>query len=200
LEAAFEAGPGVITIAGTGSVAYGRDAMGRTARAGGWGFAISDEGSGHWVGRRAVAAVLRARDEGRKTALTEMVLQTWNLTSFDELIQRANLRAVPEFPRLVPVVMRTADQGDAVALSLLTEAGAALAGLAAIVIRRLAPQPPYVPVAMTGSVFRQSSEVRQVFYNSLQTSFPGIEIRPELVEPVGGALALARKPARAKVS
>ena len=50
LAAAFGAGPGVIVIAGTGSIAYGRDAQGGTARAGGWGFAISDEGSAHWIG------------------------------------------------------------------------------------------------------------------------------------------------------
>ena len=47
LEAAFRSGPGVIVIAGTGSIAYGRNRDGQTARAGGWGFAISDEGSGH---------------------------------------------------------------------------------------------------------------------------------------------------------
>ena len=56
LEAAFGGGPGVIVIAGTGSIAYGRNREGQTARAGGWGFAISDEGSGHWIGRTAVAA------------------------------------------------------------------------------------------------------------------------------------------------
>ncbi len=58
LEAAFGSGPGVIVIAGTGSIAYGRNRDGQTARAGGWGFAISDEGSGHWIGRAAVAAAL----------------------------------------------------------------------------------------------------------------------------------------------
>lgn len=194
LEAAFESHPGVIVIAGTGSVAYGRDAAGKTTRAGGWGFAISDEGSGHWIGRRAVAAILRARDEARATTLTDAIFQTWNLKSFDELIQRANLHVAPEFPRLVPVVMRTAADGDAVAKALLAQAATELAALATIVIRRLTPQAPHTPVAMTGSVFRQSAEVRQVFYNALQASFPGIELRPELVEPVGGALALARKP------
>src|SRR5579863_7431190 len=59
LEAAFESGPGVIVIAGTGSIAYGRDAHGNTARAGGWGFTISDEGSAHWIGRAAAAALVR---------------------------------------------------------------------------------------------------------------------------------------------
>jgi glucosamine kinase len=60
LAAAFGSGPGVIVIAGTGSIAFGRDAQGRTARAGGWGFAVSDEGSAHWIGRASVSAVLRA--------------------------------------------------------------------------------------------------------------------------------------------
>src|ERR1035441_6286647 len=63
LEAAFGAGPGVIAIAGTGSIAYGRDAAGHTARAGGWGFAVSDEGSGHWIGRRAISAILNRSEE-----------------------------------------------------------------------------------------------------------------------------------------
>ena len=76
LEAAFGAGPGVIAIAGTGSIVYGRDAAGRIARAGGWGFAISDEGSGHWIGRRAISAILSAHDQSVETALAAMVLST----------------------------------------------------------------------------------------------------------------------------
>ncbi len=62
LQAALGAEPGVVVIAGTGSIAYGRDAQGKTARAGGWGFAISDEGSAHWIGRTAVSSLLRAAD------------------------------------------------------------------------------------------------------------------------------------------
>jgi len=58
MQAAFGGGPGVITIAGTGSIAYGRDLQGRIARSGGWGLAISDEGSGQWIGRAAVSAAL----------------------------------------------------------------------------------------------------------------------------------------------
>src|SRR5271165_2991065 len=77
LEAAFGSGPGVIAIAGTGSIVYGRDAAGQIARAGGWGFAISDEGSGHWIGLRAISLILSARDQGLETALTDMVLGAW---------------------------------------------------------------------------------------------------------------------------
>lgn len=198
LEAAFDSGPGVIAIAGTGSIVYGRNALGQTARAGGWGYAISDEGSGQWIGRRAVWTILRALDDGSETKLTGMVLRAWNLHTLDELVQTANALPPPEFPRLFPVVLQAAREGDPLASSLLAEAGSQLADLTAMVIRRLAPQLPHVPVATTGSVFRQSAEVRQVFYNHLQASFPNIEIRSQPVDPVEGALARARKVGQAK--
>ena len=73
LEAAFGRGPGVVVIAGTGSIAYGRNAAGQTARAGGWGFAISDEGSGYWIGRAAVASAMRSLDEEGKSPLLKLV-------------------------------------------------------------------------------------------------------------------------------
>jgi glucosamine kinase len=205
LEAAFGTGPGVIAIAGTGSIVYGRNAAGKTARAGGWGFAVSDEGSGHWIGRRAISAILSVRDQGLETALTAMVLKSWRLTTIDELVQQANSTPPPEFPRLFPIVLHAAEQGDSTARNLLADAGARLAALALIVIRRLGPLsaesegPPETlplaapPVAMTGSVFRQSHYVRQIFYDALQQSFPGINVREDLVEPVEGALARARR-------
>jgi glucosamine kinase len=204
LEAACGAGPGVIAIAGTGSIAYGRDATGHAARAGGWGFAVSDEGSGHWIGRRAISAVLSAHDQGLETKLSAMVLQAWKLNTLDELVQQANSTPPPDFPRLFPIVLRAADEDDSVARSLLTDAGAKLGSLAAIVVHRLAHNTSAamptgsmfpvatLPVAMTGSVFRQSPDVRRVFYNTLQTSLPGIEVRQDIVDPIEGALARAR--------
>ena len=200
LEAAFGTGPGVIAIAGTGSIVYGRDAAGHTARAGGWGFAVSDEGSGHWIGRRAISAILTAHDQGLETALTAMVLQAWKLNTIDELVQHANSTPPPDFPRLFPIVLRAADKADPIPRDLLADAGAKLANLAAIVVRRLAPHAQVamlpvamLPVALTGSVFRQSPDVRQVFYNTLRTSFPGIDVHHDLVDPVEGALARAKR-------
>ena len=171
-----------------------RDRDGRIARAGGWGFAVSDEGSGHWIGRRAISAILSAHDQGLETALTAMVLQAWKLNTLDELVQQANSTPPPDFPRLFPIVLRAADEGDSTARDLLNDAGANLACLAAIVIRRLALNTPagMLPVAMTGSVFRQSPDVREVFYNTLQTSLPGTDVRQDIVDPIEGALARAR--------
>jgi N-acetylglucosamine kinase-like BadF-type ATPase len=200
LEAAFGGGPGVIVIAGTGSIAYGRDAAGNTARAGGWGFAVSDEGSGHWIGRRAIAAILSARDQGRKTALTDMVLQAWQLDTIDELVQQANSTPPPDFPRLLRIVLRAVDEHDSIARDLLSDAAVKLAELAAIVVCRLASDTPagvlpvaMFPIATTGSVFRQSADVRQVFYDTLRNRFPGMDVRQDLVDPVEGALARARR-------
>ena len=218
LEAAFGPGPGVIVIAGTGSVAYGRDLAGHTARAGGWGFAISDEGSGYWIGRRAISAILRARDQGiegraedqgRETTLTALVLRAWKLSSIDELVTPANATPPPEFARLFPIVLRAADEGDPLAREILDDAGSKLAELASTVVRRLAPRASpetaagklsvdqtavdKLPVAMTGSVFRQSANVREVFHRELQKIFPGIEVHQNLADPVDGALARARR-------
>ena len=162
------------------------------------------KGSGHWMGRRAISSILKAQDEGRETALAAMVLQAWKLTTIDELVQHANSTPPPDFPRLFPVVLRAADQADPIARDLLADAGARLAALAVIVIRRLASQgeadtlpvatlsATTLSVAMTGSVFRQSAYVRQIFYNALERSFPGIDVRQDLADPVEGALARAR--------
>jgi glucosamine kinase len=205
LEAAFGAGPGVIVIAGTGSIAYGRNAEGRTARAGGWGFAISDEGSGHWIGRAAVAAAMRAQDEeqvedkdkhqGATPPLLDSVLKSWRLETRDQLVLAANAIPPPDFSALFPVVLSSADSGDRTAQEVLSRAGNELANLAAIVMERLFPQDPAVRVAMSGGVFRSSSLVRQVFYNSLRSGRLESSINPTVVEPVRGALELARKSA-----
>jgi len=101
------------------------------------------------------------------------------------------------FPPLFRAVLHAAEEGDAIAGELLVDAGTRLAALAAIVVRRLAPAAPLtiaaLPIAMTGSVFRQSHQVRQIFYDTLQKNFPGIDVRPDLVDPVEGALARAKR-------
>jgi N-acetylglucosamine kinase-like BadF-type ATPase len=194
LQAAFGDGPGVITIAGTGSIAYGRDARGQTARAGGWGLAISDEGSGQWIGRTAVSAVLGAKDAGEDPPLLATILGLWKLTSLDELVRRANASPPPDFSSLFRVVLAAAEAGDPLARHVLHQAATELAALARNVIRRLfADNGSSVPVTMSGGVFRQSELVREVFSNTLSAEFPMVSINPTVVEPVRGALELARK-------
>ena len=195
LEAAFGDGPGVIVIAGTGSIAYGRNREGQTARAGGWGFAISDEGSGHWIGRTAVAAAIGAWDEKpeQDLRLIEMLMKSWSLQTIEQLVPAANATPPPDFAALFPAVLSLADSGDRIARDVLTQAGTQLANLAGILFRRLFPNAGAVPVAMSGGVFGSSALVRQVFYNSLRSRHPDAVINPNVIEPVRGALELARK-------
>jgi len=193
MQAAFGTGPGVIVNAGTGSFAYGRDKAGRTERVGGWGFAISDEGSGQWIGRTAITAIYRAHDEGERTMLLPELLRLWKLSSLNDLVRPANASPPPDFSSLFPIVLAVADAGDAIARSVLTQAGVELARLVKLVIRRLFAEEGSVPVAMTGGVLRQSALVRQVFYNSLRSEYPNASVNSTVIEPVKGALELARQ-------
>jgi glucosamine kinase len=197
LEAAFHHRPGVIVIAGTGSIAYGRDRQGRTVRAGGWGFAIGDEGSAHWIGKVAVNAVLRARDRGDRAGDSELAAslsKQWKADSLPDLARAANGVPPPNFAALFPSVAGSPDQ---LAQDILGRAGRELAEIAAVVIGRLfaKDQNDPVPVAMIGGVFRHSEIVREVFYNELRRLDPRAQVHPRVVDPVEGALRLARQAA-----
>src|SRR5438094_8999039 len=88
--------PGIVIIAGTGSIVYGRNADGEAARAGGWGHIIGDEGSGYWIGREALAAVMRAADgRGPATQLTSDVLAHFGIPDTSQLPRIVYDREVP---------------------------------------------------------------------------------------------------------
>lgn len=201
LEAAFDEGPGVIVIAGTGSIAYGRDRTGRTLRAGGWGFEIGDEGSAHWIGRAAVNAILRASDRHAEavasSALAASLFEAWGVSSFSDLARAANSIPPPDFSALFPDVVASLDD---VAQEVLVKAGRELAEIAAVVIGRLFGKdgPSRVPVAMAGGVFRHAAAVRQTFYNELQSLEPRAQVIPQLADPVEGALRMARRAAKSR--
>jgi N-acetylglucosamine kinase-like BadF-type ATPase len=191
MEAAFPGLPGVVVLSGTGSFAYGRNHLGEAARAGGWGPAISDEGSGYWIGRAAVSAVMRALDAAESTTLLRGILDAWRLNSMEELVQRAN--AAPVFAELFPVVELAAAAGDPVAQQILADAGSELAALASIVIGRLWPAEQAVRVAMGGGVFAHSPLVRCTFWKQLRARCPGAAVNFKIIQPVAGALRMARR-------
>lgn len=201
LQAALGLGPGVIVIAGTGSIAYGRNAQGESARAGGWGFAISDEGSAHWIGRAAVSRVLRAVDETAEDPTTRAspslfreMKSIWKVESFEELARAAN--STSDFAVLFPGVLGAADGADELARQVLAQAAGELARLARIVLQRVFPeQHEAVPLAMAGGVFRHSPTIRELFYNEVRAAHPNVVLKSEVVEPVHGALQLARRAA-----
>jgi N-acetylglucosamine kinase-like BadF-type ATPase len=190
-RAAFGALPGVLVIAGTGSIAFGKNENGETARAGGWGPSVSDEGSAFWIGREAVAAALRLHDQASNNGLYSAIAQFWKAGSVDDVIRVANADANTSFAELSSLVTTLADKGDATAQTIMTRAGQELARLAATVINRLWRPDAVVRVALAGGVLQNSNLIRHAFHDALQSVQRKAAISFAYVRPVLGALAMA---------
>ena len=148
--------PGVVVIAGTGSIAFGQNARGETARAGGWGYVFGDEGGGFDLVRQALRAALRAEEGwGPETSLRRKLLEAGNAPDSNSLMHWFYTRDWPR-PRiaaLAPLVNEAAEEGDAEAARILKGAGRSLADLALAVKLQLFPAPQAPPVVMVGGLF-----------------------------------------------
>jgi glucosamine kinase len=197
LDAAFHGSPGVLVVAGTGSNIVGRNSKGETAHAGGWGPALADEGSGHWIGHEGLRSAFRALNAGKSTLLFDAIFNYWKLNDIEELVEYANRFPAPDFSRLTPLVVGCAEKGDVFALEVLHQGGEDLAHLASQVMRRLSNDgaPEKWRVAFTGSVLQRIALVREAMIAALHRDHAGIEVLPEAVDPVAGALWRMRKSA-----
>lgn len=193
LEAAVGPGSGVVLIAGTGSIAYGRNGLNRQVRAGGWGPGNQggDEGSGYDIVRRALAAVQRARvGQGPATMLTETVQEV-----FPEPTEETKATNSPEsaarLAALFPGVLRAARAGDGAAQEILGQAAEALAKLGAEVLRRLDLQGEAARVVTCGGIFAESDEVRTGVEKGIRAVAPQASVQPLRVSPAEGAARMA---------
>ncbi|MBS1856205.1 MAG: ATPase [Acidobacteria bacterium] len=159
LAGATASGQGIITIAGTGSIAFGRNAPGRTARAGGWGYVFGDEGGGFDIARQALRSALRMEEGwGPPTRLREVLLEATGARDANDLLHRFYGDDWPRsrVARLAPLVDRAAGGGDMVALEILHGAAHSLALLAASVRGQLWPAGGEIEVACIGGVFESA--------------------------------------------
>lgn len=197
LQAAFGSGAGVVVIAGSGSIAFGRNERQQTARAGGWGPGISDEGSGDWIGRAAVSLALRAHDAGETTTFLPAIMNTWHLATYDDVVRLVGSVPPPDFAALFPHISAHAEAGDDLARGILLRAAGELAEIAHIVLRRLWPyEQASAEVAMCGGVFRSSAIIREAFTGVVRSRRPHVRVALCERDPVEGALAMARGRAR----
>ena len=195
LEAAVGAGRGVVLVAGTGAIAYGRNDQGRQARAGGRGpFPSGDEGSGFDIGCRAVEAAQRAQEVGGETTrLSESVREGLRQRGIEKLEGCVTPESVAEVAALVPRVVEAAHGGDEAARAILEQAAAALASLAVAALRELELLQAEVSVATTGGVFTQSEEVFARVRERIQRAAPRARVEPLAVAPAEGAVRLAQR-------
>jgi N-acetylglucosamine kinase-like BadF-type ATPase len=186
--------PGVVIIAGTGSIAYGRDGNGRAARAGGWGYLLGDEGGGFWIGRSALAAVVRQFDQrGPATLLTDMVLDHMHLASPTELIHAIYDRGIQRLAigGIAPVVQQALERGDVVAADIVKRATGELAAAATAVIQRLEMRGDQFSIVLAGGTFRGIPSLVSGVASALSDVAPRSQVSLLREEPALGAVHLA---------
>ncbi len=186
--------PGVVLIAGTGSIAYGRDASGHAARAGGWGYLLGDEGSGFWIGRRALSAIVRAADgRGPTTQLTDLVMNRLKLVRPSDLIRETYYRDLRRtaIAGLAPLVQQARDNGDAVAAEILKQAAAELTAAAASVVNKLEMRGEVFPTILAGGIFKAVPWLADEVIRLMSEIAPRSQASVLTVEPALGAVRLA---------
>ena len=199
LEAGAAGQPGVVVIAGTGSIAYGRNAHDEAARAGGWGYVLGDEGSGYWIGRAALRAVLRQSDRrGPVTRLTALLLEHFQVAHAQDLIHQVYHPALrpAAIAALAQCVQRAFTAGDAVAIGILRGAADQLEASAMSVARRLDLVGTQFPFVLAGGMFRAVPWLHDELDRRLTLASPKSRTFVLDVEPAAGAVRLAIAAAR----
>lgn len=196
LDAAFPGQAGVLAMAGTGSNVMGRTSRGEILNVGGWGPALGDQASGHWIGMQALRNACRARDFGQPTRLLDRVIRHWSASSLEEIVDIANRIPSPDFSQLAPIVAECADLGDEVAHQVLELGGRLLGEDAAEAfrhVRNLEPVAPMPGIAFTGSILEKVRYVRESMIDTIRRKLPSVSIVPQAVDPIQGALWRARQ-------
>ena len=181
--------PGIVVIAGTGSIAFGRNSDGCTARAGGWGYMFGDEGGAFDIARQALRAALRQEEGwGPPTVLREILLDATGALNANDLLHRCY---AGDFPRsrvaaLAPLISQAAAAGDPIAQDILKTAAQSLATLAAAVRAQLFGPDEPVLVSYCGGVFR-SPELQERFRMLVELTDLNRAVAPRY-GPAAGAL------------
>lgn len=195
LFAGTDLGVGVALISGTGSLCFGRNADGATARSGGWGYRFGDEGSAYWIAIEALRAAARAADgRGPKTKLLRRVKRFYAIERASDLITKvySPQQNRAGLAKLATVVFEEASTGDEVAQAILHRTEHELVELILSVANqlRMSPREP-LQVALTGGVLlNQPTLVRQLEDSLVKRSYHAVV--GTVRNPVSGAVKIAR--------
>jgi N-acetylglucosamine kinase-like BadF-type ATPase len=191
LVAGAPGGTGVVLISGTGSIAWGMDAAGKSARSGGWGYLLGDEGSAFWLGHAAVRQGIRAADgRGPATTLYDRIRQRLGVDGTPDLVewfydQELSRTRVAE---LAGVVEEAANDGDLSAEELLDQAAGHLVRAARSVVTQL-DFPDEFPLVLSGGAFRACPSL--VPRIEARLHLPAARVARLEVGPASGAVRLA---------
>ncbi len=194
LRAGTQQGTGIALISGTGSLAYGQTSDGRSARAGGWGYLLGDEGSGYAIGLSALRAIARATDgRGSDTRLAASLLAQLGLHSPWELIPllHEDREARHRIASLAPLVLAAAEDGDLVAQHIQDQAAQELSGMVAAVARSLAFTHHTYHLAFSGGLLQHQPVVRDAVLRHLAEHHSAPQTSTVVEDPAYGAVLLA---------
>lgn len=202
LAGAFGTGPGIIIIAGTGAICFGKNREGKIVRSGGWGYLLGDEGSGYFIGREAIIAALKDLDgRGEKTKLKSSLEKHFNLSVMDQIIPQIYQNRIDRvaIADLAPIVFEHAGQGDAVAEEIIRRTGKELGILAKAVALRLNFESDEIKVALIGSIFKQKEILINEISKELYEVSWNLEISEPMFAPQYGAALLALQKSGIKI-
>jgi len=191
LVAGAPEGVGIVVVAGTGSIAYGVDPKGNTARSGGWGYLLGDEGSAYWLGHAAVRLGIRGVDgRGPATTLYDRVCEKLDLDGAPGLVEWFYDPDLSRYrvAELAYLVEEAATEGDGAADELLDHAAQHLARSATAVERQLSLQNSF-PLVLAGGAFKACPSLLERVDAHLE--LPNAVSTPLEVEPARGAVTLA---------
>lgn len=194
LTGAVGFGSGIVVIAGTGSVAFGRNAEGKEVRAGGWGPTIGDEGSGFAMARDGLSAIVRAYDgRGPETKMTALLCNEYGMCNPADLPRfvYAATTHTDDIARYGKLVIEAAAKGDPVAREILDRAGHELGACVLAVARRLEIAGEDFPVAHVGGAFQAGELLLEPMRREIRGSAPRARLVTPEHSPVEGAAMMA---------
>lgn len=200
LTGAIGFGAGIVIISGTGSVAFGRNVAGEEGRAGGWGPTLGDEGSGFWIAREGLSAIVRAHDgRGLATKMTSLLCDEYDLCSPEELPKfvYATTTHTDDIARYGKLVIEAAQVNDDVARDIMSRGGSELADCVLAVARRLHMTDTEFPVAHVGGAFHAGDLLLNPMRLRILRDAPGATLMPPARPPVEGAAMMAMRAAEA---
>lgn len=189
--------PGIVQIAGTGSITYGINEKGCRGRVGGWGHLVGEEGSGYAIGHAGLQAAFSAYDGLEKaTQLHEEIRDYFKVANLSDAIPKIYQVKNPKeiIASLSPVVMAVADQGDEVAQEIIHQQGVFIGKSIITLIKRLfsdKSEDEVIPVVLAGGLFKRLD----LFQHSIEAVIHHEKQRIKLVvpeiAPVGGSVVAA---------
>lgn len=197
LYGATDGRPGVVVIAGTGSICCGINSRGKQICAGGWGPIAGDEGGGAWIARRALRAVAHASDgRGPKTSLTAAACGYFHVNTPEDLSTAIYAPTITN-ERLAGFgkqVIEAAKAKDSVAREIVAEAGTELGMAASAVIRGLKLEEEQFQVSYVGRIFASAGElVLEPMRACIQRTAPRALVAPSSISPSVAAARMARE-------